>query len=74
MWDVDDLDKLRSQTNRSNKKVNGADRSAHASNQYDASPSVRYHELGGFTSGEISPMDVDVEEFPSAIEGVSIDR
>jgi len=61
LWDVDDLDELRSRTSHSNRKANGADRCTHTSNQYDASPSVRYHEPGGFTSGEINPVDVDVE-------------
>ena len=52
--------------------VRRACRCAHASNQYDAPPSVRYHNFGGFTSSEISPMDVYIEKFPRAIEGISI--
>ena len=43
------------------KGANGADRCTHAGDEYDAPPSIGNHNLGGFTSGEISPVDIDVK-------------
>ena len=58
--------------NHSSRRANGTDRCTHAGDQYDTSPSIGYHNFGGFTSGKISPMNIDIKEFPSAIKGVTI--
>ena len=70
--DVDNLSGFWSDTNYTNGRVNGADRCTHASDQYDTPPSIGNHNLGSFTSGEIGPVNVNVKELLSAVEGISV--
>ena len=72
LWDVDDLSGFVVTQKCTNGRVNWADRCTHTSDEYDTSPSIWNHNLCSFASGEVGPMDVDIKEFLSTVEGVSV--